>query len=97
MSQGTRVKGRTITGGLSPPAPAISRCGLSGVPPGCLRCQCFSGAPWVPLCTTAGTRSVFRRDIFHYIEVLRNRKRLHSSLGYVSPAQYEQSLKMCAN
>ena len=27
--------------------------------------------------------------IFHFIEVFYNRKRRHSSLGYVSPAEYE--------
>lgn len=38
------------------------------------------------------TREEARRDIFDYIEVFYNRKRLHSSLGYVSPAQYEQMI-----
>lgn len=33
-----------------------------------------------------------RRAIFAYIEVWYNRQRRHSSLGYVSPAQYEQRL-----
>ncbi len=28
------------------------------------------------------------RDLFYYIEVVYNRKRLHSSLGYMSPAAY---------
>lgn len=36
------------------------------------------------------TREEARRDIFDYIEVFYNRERLHSSLGYVSPAHYEQ-------
>jgi putative transposase len=36
------------------------------------------------------TRAQARQDIFEYIEVFYNRKRLHSSLGYLSPAQYEQ-------
>lgn len=31
-----------------------------------------------------------RRSIFEYIEVFYNRQRRHSSLGYVSPEQYEQ-------
>ncbi len=30
------------------------------------------------------------KDIFKYIEVFYNRKRRHASLGYVSPAVYEQ-------
>lgn len=35
------------------------------------------------------TRAEARSDIFEYIEVWYNRKRLHSSLGYLSPAEYE--------
>jgi transposase InsO family protein len=31
-----------------------------------------------------------KRDIFYYIEVWYNRKRRHSSLGYLSPEEYEQ-------
>lgn len=33
-----------------------------------------------------------RRAIFEYIEAWYNRQRRHSSLGYVSPAEYEQRL-----
>lgn len=33
-----------------------------------------------------------RRAIFEYIAVWYNRRRRHSSLGYVSPAEYEQRL-----
>ena len=32
-----------------------------------------------------------RRSLFEYIEVFYNRQRLHSSLGYRSPVQYEES------
>lgn len=35
------------------------------------------------------TRAEARRDIFEYIEVFYNRVRLHSTLGYLSPAQFE--------
>jgi putative transposase len=34
-------------------------------------------------------REAARRDIFEYIEVFYNRVRLHSTLGYLSPAQFE--------
>ncbi len=36
------------------------------------------------------TRAEARAAIFEYIEVFYNRQRRHSSLGYVSPAEYEQ-------
>ncbi len=35
------------------------------------------------------TRAQARRAIFEYIEGFYNRRRLHSSLGYVTPAEYE--------
>jgi putative transposase len=35
------------------------------------------------------TRAQARRAIFEFIEVFYNRQRLHSSLGYLSPAEYE--------
>lgn len=38
------------------------------------------------------TRDEARTSIFKYIEMFYNRKRLHSSLGGLSPQQYEQSL-----
>jgi putative transposase len=37
------------------------------------------------------TRAEARAAIFEYIEVFYNRQRRHSSLGYVAPAEYEQS------
>ena len=37
------------------------------------------------------TRAEARASIFEYIEVFYNRVRRHSSLGYVSPAEYEQT------
>jgi transposase InsO family protein len=38
------------------------------------------------------TREQARASIFEYVEVFYNRKRLHSSLGYMSPEQFEASL-----
>jgi transposase InsO family protein len=35
------------------------------------------------------TREQAKQSIFKYIEVYYNRKRLHSSLGYVSPESFE--------
>lgn len=36
------------------------------------------------------TKQEARKDIFEYIERFYNRKRLHSSLGYMSPAEFER-------
>lgn len=36
------------------------------------------------------TRDVARREVFEYIEVWYNRLRRHSSLGYLSPAEFER-------
>jgi putative transposase len=38
------------------------------------------------------TRQDARRAIFRYIEIWYNRKRRHSTLGYVCPAAYEEQL-----
>lgn len=38
------------------------------------------------------TRQAARQSIFEYVEVFYNRKRRHSSLGYLSPEQFEASL-----
>ena len=42
------------------------------------------------------SRAAARAVVFEYIEVWYNRKRLHSTLGYVSPEQYESSLPKAA-
>ena len=42
------------------------------------------------------TREDARRAIFRYIETWYNRRRRHSTLGYVSPAEYEQQVHMAA-
>lgn len=36
------------------------------------------------------TREAAKSDIFNYIEIFYNQKRLHSTLGYCSPVEYEQ-------
>jgi putative transposase len=35
-----------------------------------------------------------KNDVFKYVEVFYNRKRRHASLGYVSPAVYEEMYEM---
>ena len=42
------------------------------------------------------TREEARRAIFRYIETWYNRKRRHSTLGYISPAEYEAQQLMAA-
>jgi transposase InsO family protein len=37
------------------------------------------------------SRAQARRAVFDYIEVFFNRKRLHSSLGFLAPVEYEAS------
>ena len=37
------------------------------------------------------TKEQAQKEIFEYIEVWYNKKRLHSSLGYLSPIQFEES------
>ena len=37
------------------------------------------------------TRKQARAHVFEYIEVDYNRNRLHSTLGYLSPEQFEQA------
>ena len=37
------------------------------------------------------TREAAKADIFFYIEAFYNRRRRHSTLGYISPADYEVS------
>ena len=37
-----------------------------------------------------GTRDEAKRGIFKYIELYYNRARMHSTLGYMSPVEYER-------
>lgn len=39
------------------------------------------------------TRESSKRCIFEYIEIFYNRKRMHSSLGYLSPAEFEEKIE----
>jgi len=39
-------------------------------------------------------RSDARAQIGHFLEAVYNQKRLHSSLGYLPPAEFEQAYKM---
>jgi putative transposase len=69
-------------------------CSMSGVG------QCWDNAPMESFFASLkkeliheadfATRREARAAIFEYIEVFYNNQRLHSSLGYVSPAAYEQ-------
>ena len=39
---------------------------------------------------TCATREEAALDLFEYIEVVHNRARIHSALGYLSPAEFEE-------
>ncbi|MGD9841309.1 MAG: IS3 family transposase, partial [Steroidobacteraceae bacterium] len=45
--------------------------------------------------TSYQTRDEARADVFHYIEQFYNLRRRHSTLGYVSPAEFERAAGMC--
>ena len=51
---------------------------------GTLKSECVHHAAYL-------TRNEARADLFSYIEVFYNRRRLHSALGYLSPEAYEQT------
>ncbi|WP_158606911.1 IS3 family transposase, partial [Paenibacillus ginsengarvi] len=44
-------------------------------------------------CTRFQTKEQARQEIFEYIELFYNRKRIHSSLGYLSPAQFSKQFE----
>jgi len=46
---------------------------------------------------TYATREEARADIFEYIEVWYNRQRRHSTLGYLSPLEFEQKARQESN
>ena len=41
-------------------------------------------------CTRFRTKEQAHQEIFEYIEIFYNRKRIHSSLGYMSPARFHE-------
>jgi transposase InsO family protein len=45
-------------------------------------------------CRHYETRAQARSEIFEYIEVFYNRFRLHSAIGYETPENYENQIKV---
>ena len=43
---------------------------------------------------TYRTRDEARADVFDYIERLYNPKRRHSTIGYLSPVEFEKQMKL---
>ena len=68
------------------------------------RGNCYDNAPTESWFATLKRELVYRtnyathqeagQDIFEYIEVWYNRQRKHSSIGYLSPTEYEQQWKI---
>ena len=66
--------------------------------------DCWDNAPMesffstlkLELGDTFSSREQARGQVFEYIEVFYNRQRKHSSLGYLSPASYEEQLEATA-
>ncbi len=52
-----------------------------------LKCECISR-------TCFPTRAAAKQTIFEYIECFYQRQRRHSSLGYLSPVQYEELMSL---
>ena len=67
--------------------------------------DCWDNAPMESFFHTLKTELIYRcrfrtkeqarRAIFEYIEIFYNRKRLHSSLGYLSPEEFEVQTMLC--
>jgi putative transposase len=52
-----------------------------------VECELIEGADW-------HTHNEARQDVFQYLEVWYNRRRRHSSLGYLSPVEHERRLEV---
>ena len=52
---------------------------------GKLFCDCEKG---VPVSEGYATITEVKKDIFEYVEMFYNRKRMHSYLGYMRPVEY---------
>jgi putative transposase len=48
-------------------------------------------------CTRFKTKEIAHKEIFHYLEFFYNRKRIHGSLGYLSPEQFEAQFYQMAS
>ena len=65
-------------------------------------CQCWDNAPMESFFASLKkelvhhedyeTREEAKTSLFEYVEVFYNHKRIHSSLGYLTPSDYEQAL-----
>ncbi len=72
------------------------QCSMSGVG------QCWDNAPMESFFASLKkelvhhedyqTREEAKTSLFEYVEVFYNNKRIHSSLGYLTPSDYEQTL-----
>ena len=51
-----------------------------------LKLELIDRQPWP-------TRAQVRAAVFEFVEVFYNRQRLHSSLGYLSPAEFERQIE----
>ena len=50
-----------------------------------IKLECLDRQSWA-------TQAQVRQAVFDYIEVFYNRQRLHSSLGYLTPTEYETTM-----
>ena len=53
-------------------------------------------AELMPLGNVFNCQEEAKLKVFEYIEVYYNKKRLHSTLGYMSPDEYEKKIEVLA-